>query len=419
MRPSESMLKKRDAIWQRHGRFLPFAPPLEVKRTRNGKTFWLGGDEFHTSTSIGAVHYYDNGWQEIDTAVENFQCTKVPYECYARPDEVSWTYISREGGGMTMTLEEVNGQPVDYSNMTARYEGSTVFWDNVAPGVDIKLCMYRSGVEDFKRLLAPTELTWRVQKSNFQGKFQTELHGYDREGDALEVLTWMDGDRFHEKWTGRASEITDRKTRRKRWKRKPRTPVMVDASISESISAGVDDGGEGTGTSWYSTGTTLAVGHTEYTTPFPFNAGLRWRTIAIPSGSTISAATVTVNITNVNSPGGAKLYGDDVDDAALWANGNLPSGITKTTANVAITPVATGTGYTVDVQGVVAEILGRAGWSENNDLRVGILHQLTTGGSESFNMEAFEAAGTDDAQLDVTYTVASGQKNLLLLGVGA
>lgn len=429
MKPANDLIRKRDNVWAKRGEAPLFAQPLpEVmeKRTETSKTWDLGGSKYHLSTSIGPVHYKDENeeWQEIDLslrAVETkggliYRMDKAAYMVEVMPDRVAWRYSSRAGGYCDVELLEVDGQPVDYGAMSHRVEGHQMFWDNVAEGVDIKLCLYRKKAEDFKRFVRPTEVKWRVvQSPDFAGKFNDVLAGWDKRGDRLEIEATLDGETFVERWTGRVSRIEDRRTRRKSWHEDPALPVIVDAAIQENIAADEDDGVEVGGAFYTAFYGGVRMGHSTFGV---WQGGFRFRTLAIPPGVTIDTATITLNIKSISGTPSVTLYGDDVDDAAAWSNGNLPSGITKTTANVAVSPTSTGTGYAINVKDVVAEIVGRAGWAENANLRAGLLDAQAAGFSLFFAEDYSEAAG-NEAQLDVTYTAASGAPgDLMMVGVG-
>lgn len=421
-RPAEDLIRKRDNVWAKRGMAPQFAPPPEVveKRTEFGKTWDLGGGTYHMSTSIGPVHYKDEQgrWQEIDLtlkAVETeggliYRMDKAAYTVEIMPDRVAWRYMSRAGGFLDMELLTVNGEPVDYSQMRHRVDGNVLFWNDVAPGVDIKLCLYRKKVEDFKRFDAPTKLTWRVYRSpDFGGEFQEKLAGWEPKSmDRLEILSALDGERFTEEWTGRVSRVVDKRTRRKAWADDAQVPVIVDAAISEGVTANADDGYNFAGSGSWLYGVSAWRGGRNGGSVF--GGGVRWQSLALPAGATTSVITITLNVTSLTGTPNTRLYADDVDDAAPWAYGNVPTGITKTTAYIAVNPVATGAGQTFGATGPLGEVFSRAGWGSGNDVRIGIIDQATAG-NHFFAAEDYQAAGTNEAQLDATYTVAATGSN--------
>lgn len=425
MKPALDLIRKRDAVFEKRGLV---AAPVEVveKRTERSKTFSLGPNTFHLSQSIGPVHYKDeNGdWQEIDLsfrAAETeaglvYRMDKAAYIAEVFTDRVGWRHTSREGWWRQVELLAIDGRPVEYSG-TVRVNDNVVLYDGVAPGVDMKVCAYRLKSEVFKKLEQPCELTWRVTQSDGAGGvFQEKTAGWDKGGDTLEMVTRLEGETFTERWTGRVSKVVDKRTRRKAWTTEPEYPVVVDASITENIAAGADDGDERGGV-WNSTRTTVAMGRYYVTER---HSGFRFVALALPAGAVIGSGTLTLNIMGVQSTPSTKLYGDDVADAAAWSAANKPSGITKTTAQVVVAPVAYGTGYTINVEPVVAEIAALGGWASGNDMRFAVVNQVTaTTTSKKFQAEAYEAAGTNEAQLDITYTAGGGVAfRRSLLGVG-
>lgn len=145
------------------------------------------------------------------------------------------------------------------------------------------------------------------------------------------------------------------------------------ATYNLSITSDADDGFELEGSDWldrnepgYSSGEWFAV----LQTGSPANnriGALRFPATGIPQGSTISSATLTINIAVATSadPANAVLLvtGDDVDDSPALSSTHRPSlGWTDTTAtgtanNLAVGPVA------INVTSVVQEIVNRPGFS--------------------------------------------------------
>lgn len=419
MKPALDLIRKRDAVFEKRGLV---AAPVEVveKRTERSKTFSLGPNTFHLSQSIGPVHYKDeNGdWQEIDLsfrAAETeaglvYRMDKAAYIAEVFTDRVGWRHTSREGWWRQVELLAIDGRPVEYGG-TVRVNNNVVLYDGVAPGIDMKVCAYRLNSEVFKRLERPCELTWRVTQSDGAGgAFQEKTEGWDKGGDMLEMVTRLEGETFTERWTGRVSKVVDRKSRRKVWSTEPEYPVVVDASIHESIVTTADDGDEITtdSTWWRSAGGDIQAGWSAFTTA-ALHAGLRFQTIGLPAGATADSAILTLTFRSGKGTPNVRLYADDVDSAVAWADGNLPSGITKTTSYVQMSTVATATGLgTVNVAGPLAEVFARGGWASGNNVRLALLNKAPLSGSSNYlRFKDYSAAGATEAQLDITYTVAS------------
>jgi len=128
---------------------------------------------------------------------------------------------------------------------------------------------------------------------------------------------------------------------------------------------------------------------------------VRFRTIAIPATSTISAATLTLSFNPLTGSPSFKIYADDVDDAALWANGNVPSNITKTTAKATWSPTATGTS-TLNILGLASEVLVRTGWASGNDIRFALLDNAPGTSTHKLTLRGYNHISLP--QLDVTFT---------------
>ena len=434
MKPALDLIRKRDNVFEKRGLV---CAPVEVveKRTERGKLFNIGPNTFHLSTSIAPIHYKDEDgkWQEIDLSfrfVETpegavYRMDKAAYQCDVFVDRVGWRHTSREGWWRQCELTHVDGVPVAYAGLP-RVNDNVVLYDGVTPELDVKVCAYRLKSEKFHKPSRPMTLTWRVtQSEGAGGSFQTETAGWDKRGDRLEMVSELVGETFTERWTGRVSKVADAKSRRKRWAEEPEYPVVVDAAISEDIVATIDDV-EGAQSRYIVTyaANLIAAGNfrmgvsaQSYVGGFRFDGGMRWRTLGIPNGASVTAATVSLSVVSKTGTPAVRFYADDVDDAALWSAANLPRGITKTTAYVDWSTAATGAA-TIDIVGPVGEVLGRAGWASGNDLRIAGIAKgslrgapITSSAPGTANRAIVRGyAHANVAQLDVTYTVGAPGK---------
>ena len=460
--------------------------------TRRGvftKTFKLPRGKRHVSLSREPVHYRDDfgrmaeidlAWRPSDPATgHSHEVVHAPYRAFVLAGKIGVRHESRAGGWLEMILTHVDGQAVSPLIPVTRVDGQTVFWDQVVPGLDLKLCTYPHKTEIFKQMAGPHELTWAVEESEgFKGKFDDAIIGNDGSGNRLEIVTSRDGGVFTEKWTGRVSKIKDPRTRQKGWVEVDAgdIPVIVDASIVETIVNTADDGhdrqhvkhwtltygGEPedvTTTAWdqvgyvtagvnnISTSTTTTVTTTYGSTHrnawgwegYRWTAGLRFRSLNIPAGATIDAATLRVRKYRVATPAHIRIKGNDVDDAPVWSAGNPPHAAGKTSTSVAWSPTTTAvytqtdTGHlttsstypisrwvstsTLNVLGPVAEVLGRGGWASGNDLALILSHTNELPLSSyvgnfwgvgdgnwavGVRIDGYEYGGS--TQLDITYT---------------
>jgi hypothetical protein len=200
--------------------------------------------------------------------------------------------------------------------------------------------------------------------------------------------------------------VTDRATPQWGWFDDPAYPAIIDATVTENIGAGADDGIEVSG-SWSGTGGVVDIG--SGAGGAAQHGGFRFQTVDVPQGATVSSATLTIRVIDISGTPTVSIYGDDVDDAPAWGASSRPSsGFTKTTAKTDITS-AIGTGLeAIDVTAIVQEIVDRAGWTNNNDIRFGAFNTKASGSYQYFTVEMYEHAGTDEAQLDITYTAGGG-----------
>lgn len=149
--------------------------------------------------------------------------------------------------------------------------------------------------------------------------------------------------------------------------------------------------------------------------------GLRFNSVTIAQGATISAATLTVTKHLAPAPDTAfniTVWADDVDDAAVWGAGSRPqNGFTDTTAS-AVQSTGTGTGTIVwTITTIVQEIVDRAGWVSGNDLKFRLVAD-TAETYRSVQIVDYDADTTANvAVLEITVSGgggATGKSNILM-----
>jgi len=87
--------------------------PSEVaeQRTQNSKTYYLGENSYSWDGTIGAIHYQDNGWQEIDNFFEvaqapwDWQMLNAGYHIKVKEDFTAGQIIEFEKQGETIQLQ--------------------------------------------------------------------------------------------------------------------------------------------------------------------------------------------------------------------------------------------------------------------------------------------------------------------------
>lgn len=427
-------MKLAEAIRQRIAAEAPGS--FEVGRTLHSKTFDIGGGRRRVIQRMAPLHWRANladgteTWKEIDLTITQgaggqYRVVSGFYAVLIDPAQVSYRYATNRASGVTVvTLAEVGGAAPDYRAMTVEVAGNRFTWRDVAPGVDMYLVCRPRYAELFKVVrdaTAARSFGWQVTEDNDDdpnraARFVRETAGWDGDRSPLEMTTAVSNQRvlaggrrrflYRETWTGRVSRVTDRATRQRGWFDDPAYPAIIDATVTENIGAGADDGSEVSG-NWFGTFGAADIGR-GYGGAAQ-HGGFRFQTVDVPQGASVSSATLTIRVISMSGTPTVSIYADDVDDAPAWGASSRPSsGFTKTTAKTSITS-AIGTGLeAIDVTAIVQEIVDRAGWTNNNDIRFGAFNTKASGSYQYFTVEMYENAGTDEAQLDITYTAGGG-----------
>jgi hypothetical protein len=385
----------------------------EISRTRFSKTFKEGGT-VHVVASLSPAHYQTpNGWEEVDLTIKNMKINQAPYSVEILP-EIGAVYKSSDNKKLTIRLRgDYAAEPVVKDN--------TVRWE-IAEDTVVEFVGKTHGIEFFKYLQSPKAIhsfEWEVDDPH--GLLTLETQGKDANKRNLEIVygkTEGNPYVYTETVTGRAGKIINPKDRIKRWSEDILYPLKVDVSVNELIAVNNDDGLE---SEFYSVWNARTGANVTWTAGnlgggFIYNGGVRFQTINVPQGATINSATLTLNInSNTYSPT-TVVEGDDVDDAAAWSNTSRPSQITPTTATVVFNPVGTGD-KAIDVTAIVQEIVNRAGWVANNDMRFGI--QNTKADYGYLLAYDFNVGNTAlSARLDIEYTTTSFTPTPLLHRMG-
>jgi len=296
---------------------------------------------------------------------DKYVIDKAPFTLEVFSDSVGFTYTSKTGGDCTVTLKSIDDVPVgDLTlSITPRMDGSKLWWDDVVGDLDIYVEVNGRGCEIFKTIKhedAPHTFEWdydESEESNFvhvnknkawdgdTDEAQTELVSTD------EVISSGRKTYTSRQKVNKKTFKINRRTRVKEIQDKITYPIKFDVpDITEQIVSGGDDvftnRANGNFNSWDSNNTKLSVGFSSYTSyytgygtqtypPYSYytytttttfsntkNAGIRFQSLGIPNGSTIDLANLVVSNKSGNT-GPIRIYGDDVDDAAPWANNVL------------------------------------------------------------------------------------------------
>jgi len=396
---------------------------LIFRRTLTSKHFFLENRKHKAVTSIGRIHYEKGGKiEDIDLRIREENGKKVvrkaPYDIEIYTDKVGYSYVSKKGGRVDVELVEVGGQAIDNKRFAVRIEGNVFWWDNVADGVDMKLILKSLGIEIFKRLAnstAPRKFKWKISEDvGAKASFKRQTRGIDEKKQALQINYKVLDEKvvknkkeffYEEIWTGKIGEIADNKSRVKTWTDNVVYPVVIDAQTSEQIIANNDDGWEADGDFWRPiTGiyTRWVAGYRSFASSI-YNGGLRYQALGIPQGATIDKAELKGIVQGIVGVPQLKIYGDNVDNASAWSNNNLPSDITKTTANLAWSPTATGA-FVLGITNIVQEIISRTGWA-SGDIRFGIIDQYGFGTNWVLVVD-YNKSQAEAVYLEVSYTPA-------------
>lgn len=184
------------------------------------------------------------------------------------------------------------------------------------------------------------------------------------------------------------------------------------ATFSKQVAASADDCRYSAAISSFSfTDIDLWFGNRNFSGDQDWQSGMRFTSVTIPQGATISAATLTfkARITETAGTVNLRIEGQAADDAATFSTLSDFTGRSRTAANASWSPGAwtANTLYTTaDFTSVVQEIVNRAGWASGNNLALFIKNNGSTTGTDAYRIAySFNNAAADAPQLDITYSV--------------
>ena len=193
-------------------------------------------------------------------------------------------------------------------------------------------------------------------------------------------------------------------------------PTGTTVSIpQERISNDLDDGMEysASGTTVYATGASnIRLGNRSGSFGDVFG-GMRFTTVPIPQGATISSAFINVRTlpdgtaSNSSNQVRLKIYAEAVDNSTQFNNntGSFQNRI-STSAQVDWDPPSwsDNTWYSsVDISSVIQEIVNRPGWSTNNAISIMIKDDGSTAGIHK-NIDQYGGSSVSAHKLDVSYS---------------
>jgi len=387
------------------------------KRKLRSKIFDLGGRKRMLRTGIKKpLHYVgDKGeLEDIDLTPtldrgQHF-ISKAPYKARIGLDFPGYRYTG-ERGTVSAELVAINGNPI--AKREPDYGDKRFCWRGISLDTDCAIIPRNARLDAIITLHsenAPRSFTWEILGDK---TMMRPVIGRDAKGRPLNLEQEWNGDRLTITWTG---EITERKhARKKQPSPGPAYPVWIDPTVNEAITAGADDA-----TSFFYGGMTFfdataAIGAIGYAAIYQY-VGFRFQGVALPNISEISSvdsATLTIDVTLADDGVSIRVYGNDVNDAAVWANpGNLMGNITKTAAFANFSSFSSTGTKNIDVSSIIQEIISRAGWASGNDLALVAFPTGTTYAS----IAMYEHATRQEAQLDITYTEVGGDAPFLRPG---
>lgn len=175
--------------------------------------------------------------------------------------------------------------------------------------------------------------------------------------------------------------------------------------INKQIELGTDDCYEDDDTTATLDTDNVYVG---YLTPSAYDIGLRWQSINIPQGASITSAKLSIYLYADTGTLSANIRGIDEDNTLTWATDDRPSQRDKTSATITANEanwsnwVVQDWAY-IDITSVIQEIIDRGGWSANNDLAI-VIEDTAGTGANYIAMRAYELAGNlHGAKLEIEY----------------
>jgi len=397
-----------------------------AKRSECSKTFKVSPGNEKLVHFFAPVHYKNDinnsseGFKDINLeiveGVDYFEVTQTPYHLKIFKDSVGFEYESKRGGKIIVRLKSLDRVSIDDLTLNINPEiiGDRLYWKDVFGTLDIYVQLKNLGIEVFKILkteAAAHEFEWEYEEFDLgKGHINKESKN----------LAWDDGKNIvqivseEKQAKGKSNNfksiiqkvekkivLKDKKTRIKSLVDGVVYPVLVDApDISESIGVDTDDGYEKVGSAnWAYASSSIPIGSGAGN----FNVGFRFRDIQIPIGTNITSAKLNLKVLSVSGTPTIKVYGDDVNDAAVFSNSNLPSnGITKTTASYAWSPSSTGW-KDLDITTIVSEIVERVGWVSSNNMRFGLFGPTVFG--DLAVVADYVSGSVNAAYLEVMYNI--------------
>ena len=420
-------------------------------RTLHSKVFDMGNDHCKLVALSSCAHVPSNvaawqrgevvDWEDIDTdferTVNGFVVKNAWYTCLIELDRLAWTYTSKAQGRLIASLEQIGDTAVADLNLSYNpvLMGNKLYIASVLPGLDFEFEAKPSGLYLYKILHnsgVPRDFTWRLEWPNGSPlRVNTATQGRDNylrnarsHNGRLEtiqrriqmnhetsVVAAADGHEaclFREQWTGQT--LVRDAERRLTPSVECMYPVWIDQDVIEPIAVTADDGYEYGGAGAFIA--TYVQNFLGYFSSNDYLPGLRFTTLAIPQGQSISLAELIVEQLGApyNSGTTLTLRGYNTDNAVAWnPTVTVPSTVATTTASATMDLTGAAGTKTFDVTSIVQEIVNRGGWASGNSMSfVGLAPTPTGGNNGTYIGDYSNPAPNTTPILEVTFTPAGG-----------
>lgn len=406
---------------------------ITSERTLRTKTYLLDEDDNRYRT-IGAspqAHYRDNPddkeepLKEIDLTIidagrryrlnRTRGTSNAPYELSVQKGQIGYQLHPKSGGEVDLVLDRIGETNVDSrfieEHAFRSVSGNVIVWDIPSLDISIRLVARPEKVEVYKTIRnpqSPRGFEWIVAERKGDHKWaflNQEAKGWDAEGDNVRLesdkkFLSEDDDfeyfEYREEFLGQSAKVVDSETREREWK-SAEYPVDIDPSTSKDITANIDDVTQFTDTGSFDSN--QLKGGDYYAGARP---GMRFRSLGIGSGATISSATLSLYIEYLQGSLSQNIYADDVDDAPQWSSNDTPADITKTSNSVAWAWTSESVYTSTKITSIVQEVVSRSGWSSNNAMRfAGFDNGNFNGGGKAYD---YNSGSSKVATLSVTWT---------------
>jgi len=384
------------------------------------------------------IKQYRGGWDDCDCdlVLDNgvYRTGNTYYDLEIDPAVYGYKYVSKRRGDCEVKLDRITGSPPG-PMPTPRVVGNKIFWDEVRPGLDLMIVCKAMGVAIFKIVKTPTApkaFRWEIREGDMSGlTLKKQTAGIDNADLAISrrpehdrrpleiIVTESAPITVGGKKVYTVTEIATGKVFRRDPITRERTlstdivyPIRIDQDITETIQADGDDGYQDNDTGVWAT-EYGSSGNTIMDDGANLGPGFRYLGILVGQGDTIDTGTllrVEVGQHGDSQPTTGTLFGDDVDDAAAFANDDGPYEFTNTTASFAVSIAESdqNTQVTWDLfgggTGIVQEIVDRGSWASNNDMRFGVVSVTTY-----YAYLGDSSAGGDIAViLEINFTASAG-----------